>query len=90
MSHMIIETPQPRNAHLFWLSEKAPLATGHKLIITAEDDITPILARSMKLNKTYDVQIFNRKKEFVDAFAVTYTYSKHTDENMLIRLLGSY
>ncbi len=89
MSHMIIETPQPRNAHLLWLSKKAPLSTGHKLVITAEDDITPILARSMKLNKTYDVQIFNRKKEFVDAFAVTYTYNTYSDNNMLIRLLGS-
>mgnify|MGYP005700032671 FL=1 len=90
MSHMIIETPQPRNAHLFWLSEKAPLATGHKLVITEEDDIAPILARSMKLEKTYDIQIFNRKKEFVDAFAVTYTYNKYSDENMLIKLLGHY
>ena len=90
MSPMIIETPQPRNTHLFWLSENAPLATGDKLVITQEDDITPILARSMKLEKTYDVQIFNRKKEFVDAFAVTYTYNKYSDENMLIRLLGHY
>ena len=90
MSQMIIETPQPRNAHLLWLSEKAPLATGHRLVITQEDDITPILARSMKLEKTYDIQIFNRKKEFVDAFAVTYTYNKYSDENMIIKHLGHY
>ena len=87
MTQMIIETPQPRNAHILWLSEKAPLATGHKVIITEEDHINPILARSMKLEKTYDIQIFDRKKEFVDAFAVTYAFSKHVQEKVIIKHL---
>ena len=89
-SIMVIETPQPRQAHVLWLSSKAPFASGHKAIITEEDCTKPILARSMQLEKTYDVQIFNRKKEFVDAFAVTYTHSKYSDDNYLIKHLGHY
>lgn len=87
---MIVETPQPRQAHILWMSSHAPFPTGHKAIITEEDDVKPILARSMKLDKTYDVQIFNRKKEFVDAFAVTYTHSKYAEGNYLIKHMGHY
>lgn len=90
MTQMIIETPQPRNAHLLWLSEHAPFPTGHKVVITEEDHVDPVLARSMKLEKTYDVQIFNRNKEFVDAFAVTYTYSKFSQSNVIIKHMGYY
>ena len=89
-SIMVIETPRPLQAHVLWLSSKAPFASGHKAVITEEDGNKPILARSMKLEKTYDVQIFNRKKEFVDAFAVTYTHSKYSDGNYLIKHLGHY
>ena len=88
MTQMIVETPQPRNAHLLWLSDQTPLATGHKVIITEVDHVSPVLARSMKLEKTYDIQIFNRKKEFVDAFAVTYTQSKHVQEKVIVKHLG--
>ncbi len=87
---MVIDTPQPRQAHVLWLSSKAPFASGHKAVITEEDDNKTILARSMKLEKTYGVQIFNRKKEFVDAFAVTYTHSKYSDGNCLIKHLSHY
>ena len=90
MTQMIIDTPKPLNSHLLWLSDKAPFPTGHKVVITEDDQIDPVLARSMKLEKTYDVQIFNRKKEFVDVFAVTYTYSKYMQSKVIVKHMGHY
>ena len=90
MTQMIIDTPQPLNAHLLGLSEFGPFPTGHKLLITEDDQIDPVRVRSMKLEKTYDVQIFNRKNEFVDVFAVTYTYSKYMQSNVIVKHLGHY
>lgn len=87
---MIVETPQPRSVHLLWLSSKAPFSSGHKAVVTEEDTGKSVLARSMKLEKTYDVQIFNRKKKFVDAFAVTYTHSKYGQGNVIVKHLGHY
>ena len=87
---MLVETPKPLQAHVLMLSNKFPFASDHRAIITEEDDVKPVLARSMQLEKTYDVQIFNRKKEFVDAFAVTYMYSKYQGQNILIKELGHY
>ncbi|MAE83197.1 MAG: hypothetical protein CMB80_10700 [Flammeovirgaceae bacterium] len=87
---MIVETPQPRSVHLLWLSDRAPFSNGHKAVIAEEDSGKPVLARSMKLEKTYNIQIFNRKKEFVDAFAVTYTHSKYSQGNVIVKHLGHY
>ena len=87
---MLVETPKPLQAHVLMLSSKFPFASDHKAIITEEDSDANIMARSMQLEKTYDVQIFNRKKEFVDAFAVTYMYSKYQGQNILIKELGHY
>ena len=87
---MVVETPQPRQAHVLWLSSKAPFSSGHKVVITEDDDIKPIFARSMQLGKDYDVQVYNRKKEFVDAFCITYTYDKYNDQNVIIKHLGHY
>ena len=89
-SIMVIETPQPRQAHVLMLSSRFPFAGDHKAVITEEDDVKPLLARSMKLEKTYDVQVYNRKKEFVDAFCITYTYDKYNDQNVIIKHLGHY
>ncbi len=87
---MIVDTPKPLKAHVLWLSNKAPFSTGHTAVITEEDDDKKIVARSMELGKTYDIQVFNRKKEFVDSFAVTYMYSKYQGQNILIKELGHY
>ena len=87
---MIVDTPKPLQAHILWMSSKAPFSSGHKAIITEEDSDANIMARSMQLEKTYDVQIFNRKKEYVDSFAVTYMYSKYQGQNILIKELGHY
>ena len=87
---MVVETPQPRQAHVLWLSSKAPFSSGHKAVITEDDDIKPIFARSMQLGKDYDVQVYNRKKEFVDAFCITYMHDKCTGRNVIIKHLGHY
>jgi len=87
---MLVETPKPLQAHVLMLSSKFPFASGHKAVISDDDSNTKIKARSMQLDKTYDVQIYNRKKEWVDAFLVTYTYSKHDDSNIIIKHLGHY
>ena len=87
---MIVDTPKPLQTHVLMLSCKFPFASGHKAIITEEDSSTKIMARSMQLDKTYDVQIFNRKKEYVDSFAVTYMYSKYQGQNILVKELGHY
>ena len=89
-STMIIDTPKPLQAHVLGMSIKSPFASGHKAVITEEDSDTKIMARSMKLGKTYDVQIFNRKKENIDSFVVTYMYSKYQGQNILIKELGHY
>ena len=89
-SVMIIDTPKPLQAHVLGMSSKSPFSSGHKAVITEEDSDTKIMARSMKLGKTYDVQVFNRKKENVDAFVVTYMYSKYQGQNIIIKELGHY
>ena len=87
---MLVETPKPLQAHILWMSSKAPFSSGHKAVITEEDSDTKIMARSMKLGKTYDVQVFNRKKENIDSFVVTYMYSKYQGQNIMIKELGHY
>jgi len=85
---MVVETPKPLSVHLLWLSSKAPFASGHKAVITKANSETSILARSMKLNNTYSVQIFNRKKVLIDTFTVTYSHSKYINENVLVKHEG--
>lgn len=89
-SVMIVDTPKPLQSHVLWMSSKAPFSSGHKAVITGDACDKKIMARSMQLDKTYDVQVYNRKKEWVDAFVITYTYSKHDDSNIIIKHLGHY
>ena len=89
-SIMVVETPRPLQSHVLMLSSRFPFAGDHKAVITEDDDIKPIFARSMKIGKNYDVQVYNRKKEFVDAFCITYTYDKYNDQNVIIKHLGHY
>ena len=84
-STMIIDTPKPLQSHVLWLSSKAPLSSGHKAVITDCDDIKPIFARSMKLDKSYNVQIFNRKKEFIDTFSIAYMSSNLINKKVIIK-----
>jgi len=81
---IIVDTPKPLQAHVLWLSSKAPFATGHKVLVTDIDSGKSMTTRSMKLHNDYNVCIYNRKREFVDSFAVTYAHF-FNNENMLIK-----
>lgn len=87
---MTIDTPKPKQVHVLWLSCKAPFASGHTAVITEDDSDKRVMARSMKLDTIYDVQIYNRKKEWIDAFEITYTYSEFHGKPIIVKHLGHY
>lgn len=84
-STMIIDTPKPLKAHVLWLSAKAPFATGHKAFITEVGTDMRITARSMKLDNNYNVDIYNRKNEFIDTFSISYMHSKLINKKVIIK-----
>jgi hypothetical protein len=68
---MMVETPQPRKAHLIMLSRVWPCAADRKAVITEMNDAKPIQARSMKTGRSYNVKIYN-KSVCIDIFVVSY------------------
>ena len=74
---MMVETPQPRKAHLIMLSSAWPCAADRKVVVTEMNDTKPIQARSMKTGRTYNVQILN-KNICIDTFTVSYEQGKVT------------
>ena len=84
-STMIIDTPKPLKAHVLFLSAKSPFATGHKVFITEVDTDKCITTRSMKLDNNYNVDIYNRKNEFIDTFSISYMHSNLINEKVIIK-----
>ena len=72
---MMVETPQPRKAHLIMLSRVWPCAADRKVVVTEMNDTKPLQARSMKTGRTYNVKIYN-KSVCIDTYTVSYEQSK--------------